>query len=125
VLLTRLAELYPNFAYAHLVEPRVAVGNDGKVLPSHESLDFARKLWAPRPMLIAGGYTPEDALERATHGEKNGENVVIVFGRYFIANPDLPARIRNGVKLNEYNRDTFYLPKSRVGYIDYPFAEQL
>jgi len=121
-LLSRFAELHPDLAYVHLVEPRAARGNDGIVLPAYESLDFARKIWAPRPMLIAGGYTPEDALERSKEGEVNGENLVITFGRAFIANPDLPLRIRKAIPLNPYNRDTFYLPKSAVGYVDYPFA---
>ena len=39
--------------------------------------------------------------------------------------PDLPLRLRNNHPLNKYNRDTFYVPESPVGYIDYPFAEGL
>ena len=39
--------------------------------------------------------------------------------------PDLPLRLRANHSLNKYNRETFYLPESPVGYIDYPFAEGL
>lgn len=38
------------------------------------------------------------------------------------SNPDLPARIKNGWKLNPYNRDTFYAAGDE-GYIDYSFYE--
>lgn len=53
-------------------------------------------------------------------------NTVVVFGRYFISNPDLVRRIREGIPLTKYNRDTFYLygPDKTEGYTDYPFAEK-
>ena len=41
-------------------------------------------------------------------------------GRYFLANPDLPERIRLGLPLNDYDRDTFYTFDAK-GYTDYPF----
>ena len=31
-----------------------------------------------------------------------------MFGRWFIANPDLPERIAKGAALNKYDRSTFY-----------------
>jgi N-ethylmaleimide reductase len=49
---------------------------------------------------------------------------VVVFGRYFIANPDLPKRIELGLPLNPYDRTTFYGGDHR-GYTDYPTSEQL
>jgi NADPH2 dehydrogenase len=121
-LIEQIAQQYPDFAYIHLTEERAAVGYEEKAVTKTESLDFARKIWKPRPMLLAGGYTPENALERAREGEQNGENLVIAFGRHFIANPDLPSRIRNNIALNPYDRDTFYLPQSPKGYTEYPFA---
>jgi NADPH2 dehydrogenase len=36
--------------------------------------------------------------------------------------PDLPLRLKEGLSLTRYNRDTFYIPESATGYIDYPFA---
>jgi NADPH2 dehydrogenase len=38
--------------------------------------------------------------------------------------PDLPYRIKARVKLNDYNRATFYTPKSSIGYVDYGFSEE-
>jgi NADPH2 dehydrogenase len=49
------------------------------------------------------------------------EDIAVVFGRYFISNPDLPWKIKNGVDLVKYDRDTFYKAKSEDGYTDYPF----
>ena len=43
----------------------------------------------------------------------------VAFGRAFIANPDLPERIRRGAALNAYDRSTFYGGDAR-GYVDYP-----
>jgi 2,4-dienoyl-CoA reductase-like NADH-dependent reductase (Old Yellow Enzyme family) len=44
------------------------------------------------------------------------------FGRSFIANPDLPARLRIGAKLNDLNAATLYAPGAE-GYTDYPAME--
>jgi N-ethylmaleimide reductase len=41
------------------------------------------------------------------------------FGTSFLANPDLPKRIKLGAELNQPNPATFYTPGA-VGYIDYP-----
>ena len=43
----------------------------------------------------------------------------MAFGVPFIANPDLPARLKADAPLNEARPDTFYT-KGPVGYIDYP-----
>ena len=49
----------------------------------------------------------------------NGVASLIAFGRQFIANPDLPKRIKLGLPLNRYDRSTFYGFDAR-GYTDYP-----
>jgi NADH:flavin oxidoreductase / NADH oxidase family len=38
----------------------------------------------------------------------NGVASLIAFGCQFIANPDLPKRIKLGLPLNRYDRSTFY-----------------
>jgi N-ethylmaleimide reductase len=48
----------------------------------------------------------------------------ITFGRPFLANPDLPRRLRDGLPLNPEDEPTFYTQGPR-GYIDYPFAPEL
>ena len=43
----------------------------------------------------------------------------MAFGTSFLANPDLPARIRLDAELNTPNPATFYSP-GPIGYTDYP-----
>jgi N-ethylmaleimide reductase len=43
----------------------------------------------------------------------------VAFGTAFLANPDLPERLRRGAPLNAPDPDTFYSP-GPVGYTDYP-----
>jgi 2,4-dienoyl-CoA reductase-like NADH-dependent reductase (Old Yellow Enzyme family) len=43
----------------------------------------------------------------------------VAFGKAFLANPDLPARLRAGAPLNPPRPETFYGPGAE-GYVDYP-----
>jgi N-ethylmaleimide reductase len=43
----------------------------------------------------------------------------VAFGRYFIGNPDLVDRIREGWPLAKFDRKTLYTP-GEAGYADYP-----
>jgi N-ethylmaleimide reductase len=61
------------------------------------------------------GYTPEEAETAITEGKLDA----VAFGTSFLANPDLPARIKAGAPLNTPNADTFYSPGAK-GYTDYP-----
>jgi N-ethylmaleimide reductase len=67
--------------------------------------------------IAAGGFEPDRA--EAIVEEKDAD--LVAFGRYFIANPDLPQRIKLGLPLNAYDRATFYTFDSH-GYTDYPFS---
>ncbi|MBV5265920.1 alkene reductase [Pinisolibacter aquiterrae] len=44
----------------------------------------------------------------------------VVFGSSFLANPDLPERIRQGAPLNAPDHTTYFTPGEK-GYVDYPF----
>lgn len=46
----------------------------------------------------------------------------MVFGRYFISNPNLVYRVRKGLPLALWDRSTFYVKVSARGYTDYPFS---
>ncbi|KAK7685002.1 hypothetical protein QCA50_011837 [Cerrena zonata] len=116
-LVTRIREQFPDLAYIHVTEPRVS--GDTPRDPKGESNDFIRAIWSPRPLISAGGYGRDLAIEWAdTKGD------IIAFGRHFIANPDLPRRLKENIPLNAYDRSTFYSPLSPKGYIDYPFADE-
>ncbi|KAH7134440.1 putative N-ethylmaleimide reductase, partial [Dactylonectria macrodidyma] len=107
-----------NIAYLHLIESRVSGSGDCE---SDERLDFAYKLW-DGPLLLAGGYKSEDAKALVDY-EYPDKDIMVMFGRHFISNPDLVYRIKENVELSAYNRGTFY-SQSSLGYIDYPFSER-
>ena len=117
-LLEGLKEL--KLAYVHLVESRIAGNAD---VEQTEKCDPFIKLWSgTSPIFLAGGFTQASA-RKAVEEEYPNEDLAIVFGRYFIANPDLVFRMREGVEFQKYNRDTFYKTGSTEGYIDYPYSE--
>lgn len=113
-----------NLAYLLLTEPRWSGRFDGDVTKDKGftmPLTNAkyRKLYTGT-LIAAGGFTPATAAAAVSDGIYD----LIAFGRWFIANPDLPERLRTGAQLNVYNRDTFYLPTitggGSEGYTDYP-----
>jgi len=85
---------------------------------------------APRlgPALKAafgGVYIANEGLDLETAGRllENGEADAAAFGKLFIANPDLPERIRLGAPLNRWGSETFY-DGGPDGYTDYPALAQ-
>lgn len=67
-------------------------------------------------VLIANmGYTPAEAADAVAAGKVDA----VAFGTSFLANPDLPARIKAGAALNAPNPRKFYSPGPE-GYTDYP-----
>ncbi|KAK4988192.1 Chanoclavine-I aldehyde reductase fgaOx3 [Elasticomyces elasticus] len=108
-------------AYIHLVESRISGNAD---VESTDKIQFAVDIWDNQsPVLMAGGFKP-DSAKRAVDEEFKDRDVAIVFGRYFISNPDLAFRIEKGIELEKYDRDTFYKPKSKDGYLDYPYSKE-
>ena len=108
-------------AYIHMVESRVAGNAD---VEGVESLDPLIKIWSgTSPMLLAGGFNPENAKKTVDETYKN-EDIVVVFGRFFISNPDLVFKMQRGIAFDKYNRDTFYNPGRREGYIDYAYSKE-
>ncbi|KAI0088268.1 FMN-linked oxidoreductase [Irpex rosettiformis] len=114
----KIAEKHPNFAFVHVVEPRVQ-GSVDRVAAEGESNDFIREIWQPRALISAGGYNRELAIEIA---EKKGD--LIGFGRNYIPNPDLPLRLKKNLPLIKYDRSLFYNSGEAKGYVDYPFAPE-
>jgi|TARA_B110000211_G_C14084299_1_gene556001 N-ethylmaleimide reductase len=66
-------------------------------------------------ILYAGKYTVEKALRVLG----NGHGDLFAFGRPFIANPDLPSRIKNNWSFNDVDPTTMYGGTDK-GYVDYP-----
>jgi N-ethylmaleimide reductase len=61
------------------------------------------------------GYTPDEAQAAVAAGKLDA----VAFGTAFLANPDLPARIKTKAVLNAPDSSTFYTPGAK-GYTDYP-----
>jgi NADPH2 dehydrogenase len=108
-----------NIAYLHLIESRVSGSED---CAGQDRLDFAYNLWNG-PLLVAGGYTPHGA-QKLVDEKYPDKDIMVLFGRSFISNPDLVYRIRKDLDLSAYDRDTFYVCQSPVGYSDYPFSKE-
>jgi 2,4-dienoyl-CoA reductase-like NADH-dependent reductase (Old Yellow Enzyme family) len=68
------------------------------------------------PFIANEGFGPEEAAQDVRAGRSDA----IAFGETFIANPDLPERIRRGADLNPADARTFY-GGGAEGYTDYPF----
>jgi N-ethylmaleimide reductase len=66
-------------------------------------------------LLGAGDFTQAEGEQAIAEGWLDG----VIFGRLFLANPDLPARFAAGAALNVPDVATFYTPGA-AGYTDYP-----
>ena len=100
-------------AYLHVIEPRVA-GNS-EVGDQTPLATGALKQGFIGAVIAAGGFDPDGARDIVERGNAD----LVAFGRLFIANPDLPDRLRKHLPLNAYDRDTFYYG-GMGGYLDYP-----
>ncbi|MGI9133937.1 MAG: alkene reductase [Rhodoferax sp.] len=109
-----LAEM--NLAYIHIIEG--ATGG-ARELPDRpfdyaQLRDVYRKAGGRAAWMVNNGYTAEMATQALQQGAD-----LVAFGRPFIANPDLPLRLRTGAALNPGDRATFYGGGTK-GYTDYP-----
>jgi N-ethylmaleimide reductase len=100
-------------AYLHVIEPRVT-GNVSDSAQQPVAAGQLRPLFGG-PVIAAGGF--EGAGAEAILAEGNAD--LVAFGRHFLANPDLPERLRRHLPLNDYDRSTFYYGGTK-GYADYP-----
>ncbi|WP_203140961.1 alkene reductase [Marinobacter mangrovi] len=71
-------------------------------------------------LILNMGYSGEEAGSAIEAGQADA----VAFGVPFLANPDLPARLKVGAELNEPDPNTFYT-QGEEGYIDYPTLEAL
>lgn len=102
--------------YCHMVEPRMIKVGERAETP--HSLLPMRKAFKGT-FMVAGGYHREEGNEAISSNYAD----LVAYGRFFLANPDLPRRFELDAPLNNYNRSTFYVPDPVVGYTDYPFLE--
>jgi N-ethylmaleimide reductase len=99
-------------AYAHITQVTaqdIAHGAVEGVGPKE-----LRPFWKGN-IVSAGGFT----LQSGTQALAEGWADAIAFGVPFIANPDLPDRLRKGTTLNQADETSFY-GGTEKGYTDYP-----
>ena len=71
-------------------------------------------------LILNSDYRLEDGNAALAAGRADA----ITFGRTFLANPDLPARLKSNAPLNAPNLDTFYT-QGAEGYTDYPTLDRV
>jgi N-ethylmaleimide reductase len=103
-------------AYLHVIEPRVT-GNVSDDAQQPIAAGQLRPLFGG-PVIAAGGFDGAGAKAILAEGDAD----LVAFGRHFLANPDLPERLRHHFPLNPYDRTTFYYGGTK-GYADYPAYE--
>jgi N-ethylmaleimide reductase len=105
-----LAERLSDFklAYLHLMRADFFQQQTGDVMT------IARAHY--KGVLIGNmGYSSEEAAAAISDKKLDA----VAFGTGFLANPDLPARVKAGATLNVPDQATFYTPGAK-GYTDYP-----
>ncbi len=107
----RLGEI--GVGYIHIAE---ADWDDAPHMP----IEFKQRLREAYPgtLIYAGKYT----AERGREAIRQGWTDLVAFGRPFVANPDLPARLRADAPLNPLDRTTLFGGGAH-GLIDYPQLE--
>lgn len=108
-------------AYIHVIEG--ATGGDRAFQQGEKPFDYAafkaayRNAGGTGAWMVNNGYNRQLAEEAVSSGRAD----MVAFGKLFIANPDLVRRFKEGLPLNEPQKETFYGGGAQ-GLIDYPFA---
>ncbi|MEE1801779.1 MULTISPECIES: alkene reductase [unclassified Streptomyces] len=112
----------PEPTYTALVQELEPLGL-GYLSLIENTREFARtvrKIYSGTLVLTARTETGTDA--EALKAIEDGTADLITFGRLFLANPDLPARLKAGGPYNTPDPSTFFGGDDH-GYIDYPALE--
>jgi N-ethylmaleimide reductase len=100
--------------YVHIKEAAGAdLRHGGSLVPAK----FFRPLFK-RTIIANTGYTGQRAEEALNEGAAD----LIAFGVPYLANPDLPYRLKTGAPLNAPDQKSFY-GGTEKGYTDYPALE--
>lgn len=87
---------------------------------SPANVNYFYDLW--KGVILKGGNYTEDKNDgwgKIVQDADANDRTLVGFGRHFIANPDLPERIKYGHDLNDYDTSTFYTTYN-YGYNTYP-----
>lgn len=103
-----------NLAYLHFVEGATATSRE---VPEGVDMD-ALSAGFNGPFIGNNNYDLKMAIERRAQGKIDA----VAFGRLFISNPDLVARLRHGAELTIAPRESYYGGGAK-GYIDWPMGK--
>ncbi|KAK5994186.1 Flavin oxidoreductase hxnT [Cladobotryum mycophilum] len=125
-LCLELKRRLPRLSYVSFIEPRYEqIFTEGEKQTFLDSwglpdvdLSLFRSIWGDTPFFSAGGFDDKNSWAIIESGKYDA----LVYGRYFVSNPDLVERLRNGWPLAPYDRSRFYGPFEDpvIGYTDYP-----
>jgi len=120
-------------AYVCLTQPRTdmilaegekwgvlnSAAEDGKMKVRKGDISLTRfaGVLEKTPVFASGNYDGENCFDEVESGELDG----ITFARWFISNPDLVEKLRNGWTLTPYKVNTVY-SDGPEGYTDYPVS---
>jgi N-ethylmaleimide reductase len=109
-----------NVAYLHLVYQLMPAGNmeDGDFNQANLSDDLVRKVRASfhGTLIWCGGFDKSTAQAALNTGWTD----LIAFGRPFIGNPDLVARLQHDWPVVEADASAYYTRDGAKGYTDFP-----
>ncbi len=114
-------EFYPNVV-SELNQKNLAYLHIGFEETPDMDIDWNTKLRPlfDGPYFVNGGFTRESGA-KALAGNKVD---AIVYGKLFLANPDLPERFKQETELNSPDVPTFYSNTGEKGYTDYPTLQK-
>ena len=105
-------------AYVHVIEG--ATGGDRAHQQGPAPFDYAALRQAYRQAGGHGAWMVNNGYDLALANQSLQDGAdIVAFGRPFIANPDLGARLRQGGPFNTLDRATLY-GGGDAGYLDYP-----
>jgi N-ethylmaleimide reductase len=102
-------------AYLHVINPAAAPVENPQAV---RMMELIRRKYRGT-LMVAGGFDRDTAEEWLAKGRAD----LVAFGRKFLANPDLPLRLRLRMPLNADDPSTYYGGGSK-GYTDYPSIAQ-
>ena len=108
-----------DLAYVHLAEPdepKPPIRGDGTIRTVFSTI----REQFDGPIMANGNYDLDSARDALDSGYAD----LISFARSFLANPDLPERLRSGGPINVPDESTFY-GGGEEGYTDYPTLAEL
>ena len=110
----------PHALFTYLAE-QISQRKLGFIFAREPLVDGVQPIGQHMRKLYQGTFIANDSMtaEQAQAVLARGDADAVAFGRWFIANPDLPARLVQGAPLNALKAATIYSPDA-TGYNDYP-----